>query len=99
MSEHRVLCAKLHQELPGLDEPPFDTALGQKIYENVSQQAWNQWTEFCKMLSLSRWSSISLVKGRRLRLITSRRNRSTSRRLFPAFAHQGSKSKYKAGGD
>jgi len=39
MSEHRVLCAKLHQELPGLDEPPVDTALGQKIYENVSQQA------------------------------------------------------------
>ena len=21
-----------------------------KIYENVSQQAWQQWTEFCKML-------------------------------------------------
>jgi Fe-S cluster biosynthesis and repair protein YggX len=50
MSEHQVFCVKLQKELPGLDEPPFDTELGQKIYENVSQQAWNQWTEFCKML-------------------------------------------------
>ena len=50
MSEHQVFCVKLQKELPGLDEPPFDTELGQKIYQNVSQQAWNQWTEFCKML-------------------------------------------------
>lgn len=50
MAEHRVFCVKLQKDLPGLDEPPFDTELGQKIYDNVSQQAWNQWTEFCKML-------------------------------------------------
>lgn len=50
MAEHIVNCIKLHKELPGLDEPPFDTELGRKIYDNVSQQAWNQWTEFCKML-------------------------------------------------
>ena len=50
MAEHRVFCIKLQKELPGLEEPPFDTELGQKIYEKVSQQAWNQWTEFCKML-------------------------------------------------
>lgn len=50
MAEHRVLCVKLHQELPGLDEPPFDTDLGKKVYENVSRQAWQMWTEHCKML-------------------------------------------------
>jgi len=50
MAERKVMCVKLHQELPGMDEPPFDTELGQKIYNNVSQQAWKQWTEFCKML-------------------------------------------------
>src|SRR5437667_6516245 len=50
MAEHKVFCVKLQKELPGLDEPPFDTELGQKIYQNVSEQAWNQWTEFCKML-------------------------------------------------
>ena len=50
MPEHIVHCVKLHKDLPGLDEPPFDTELGKKIYENVSAQAWNMWTEFCKML-------------------------------------------------
>lgn len=50
MPERTVLCVKLHKELPGLDEPPFDNELGKKIYENVSQPAWNMWMDFCKML-------------------------------------------------
>src|ERR1700730_8827832 len=50
MAEHNVFCVKLHKELPGLDETPFDTELGQKLYDNVSQEAWHGWTEFCKML-------------------------------------------------
>ena len=45
-----VMCAKLGRELPGLDEAPFDTELGQKIYESVSKQAWGQWQEHMKML-------------------------------------------------
>jgi Fe-S cluster biosynthesis and repair protein YggX len=49
MPEHRVFCAKLQKDLPGLDEPPFDTELGKRVYENVSQEAWGQWMEFCKM--------------------------------------------------
>jgi Fe-S cluster biosynthesis and repair protein YggX len=50
MSDHKVFCAKLKQQLPGLFEPPFDGDLGKKIYEQVSQQAWSQWMEHCKML-------------------------------------------------
>ncbi|MBS1850336.1 MAG: oxidative damage protection protein [Acidobacteria bacterium] len=50
MAEHKVFCVKLQQQLPGLEEPPFDTDLGKKIYENVSQAAWGQWVEHCKML-------------------------------------------------
>jgi len=50
MAEHMVFCVKLQKELAGLDEPPFDTELGKKIYENVSQQAWSMWGDFCKML-------------------------------------------------
>jgi Fe-S cluster biosynthesis and repair protein YggX len=50
MAEHMVFCVKLQKELPGLDEPPFDTELGKKIYENVSRQAWGMWGDFCKML-------------------------------------------------
>jgi len=50
MAEHTVYCVKLQKELPGLDEPPFDTELGRKIYDNVSRQAWGMWMDFCKML-------------------------------------------------
>jgi len=36
--------------MPGLDEPPFDNPLGQRIYENVSREAWAMWAEHCKMI-------------------------------------------------
>ncbi len=45
-----VKCVKLQRELPGLDEPPFDGELGQKIYENVSEAAWKMWQEHLKMV-------------------------------------------------
>ena len=50
MAEHMVFCAKLKKDLPGLDEPPFDNELGNKIYQNISRQAWGLWAEHCKML-------------------------------------------------
>jgi Fe-S cluster biosynthesis and repair protein YggX len=41
----------LQKELPALKEVPFDGhPLGQRIYENVSQDAWKQWVEHMKML-------------------------------------------------
>ena len=45
-----VKCVKLGRELPGLDDRPFDTELGQKIYENVSAEAWRMWAEHSNML-------------------------------------------------
>ena len=34
-----------------MDEPPFDThPLGQRIYENVSKEAWKMWLEQMKMI-------------------------------------------------
>ena len=50
MPERMVQCVKLNNKLPGLDEVPFDTDLGRKIYENVSKVAWAQWAEHLKML-------------------------------------------------
>ncbi len=46
----KVFCVKFQKEMPGLDEPPFDSELGQRIYENVSQEAWRLWGEYCKMV-------------------------------------------------
>jgi Fe-S cluster biosynthesis and repair protein YggX len=46
-----VFCVKLQRELPGLDEAPFDNhPLGQRIYENVSKEAWKMWVERMKMI-------------------------------------------------
>lgn len=40
-----VKCAKLVRELPGLEAPPFPGELGDRIYENISQPAWDMWKE------------------------------------------------------
>ena len=40
-----VMCAKLGQELPGLEQAPFPGALGQRIYDEISQPAWEMWKE------------------------------------------------------
>ena len=50
MAERMVQCVKLDKELPGLAETPFDGELGQRIYDNVSQQAWMMWSEHLKMI-------------------------------------------------
>jgi Fe-S cluster biosynthesis and repair protein YggX len=48
---HRVFCAKFQKEMPGLDELPFEGhPIGQKIYDNVSKEAWKMWVEHMKML-------------------------------------------------
>ena len=47
---HMVFCTKYKAEMEGLDEPPFDSDFGQKIYKNVSKQAWGEWVERQKML-------------------------------------------------
>ncbi len=38
-----VKCALLGVEAEGLDYAPYPGELGQRIYENVSRQAWQQW--------------------------------------------------------
>jgi Fe-S cluster biosynthesis and repair protein YggX len=45
-----VQCAKLHQQLEGLDQPPFPNEMGQKIYEHISQTAWEMWLNHQTML-------------------------------------------------
>ena len=32
---HTVFCTRNKKEMEGLDEPPFDSEFGQKIYKNV----------------------------------------------------------------
>ncbi|MBP6715541.1 MAG: oxidative damage protection protein [Acidobacteria bacterium] len=45
-----VFCSKLQRQLPGLDAPPWPGPLGQRIFEHVSQEAWDLWEERMKMI-------------------------------------------------
>jgi len=50
MAQRMVKCVVLKQELPGLEEVPWSGELGQRIYENVSQDAFKLWLERLKMI-------------------------------------------------
>lgn len=51
MATRTVMCVKLHQELPGLESPPIPGPLGQKVYEQVSAQAWKMFEEHFIMVT------------------------------------------------
>jgi len=38
-----INCIKLGREAEGLQSAPIPGELGKKIYENVSQEAWDMW--------------------------------------------------------
>ena len=40
-----VYCVVLGAEAPGMDRVPYPGELGQRVYENVSAEGWNQWIE------------------------------------------------------
>ena len=45
-----VQCVKLGREAEGLDRMPYPGALGQRIFDNVSKEAWQGWIKFQTML-------------------------------------------------
>ena len=45
-----VKCLKLGVEAEGLESPPFPGLKGQFIYDNVSQQAWQEWMSMQTMI-------------------------------------------------
>ena len=47
---HMVHCVKLGKEAPGLKFPPFPNELGKRIYNNVSQEAWDGWLRYQTMI-------------------------------------------------
>jgi Fe-S cluster biosynthesis and repair protein YggX len=49
-SGRTVFCTKFQKELPGLDTPPWPGELGQRIFQNVSAQAWKLWEDRMKMI-------------------------------------------------
>ena len=46
----KVHCVLLDTEAEGLERPPYPGELGQRIFENVSKAAWQQWLNHQTML-------------------------------------------------
>ena len=45
-----IYCQKLEQELPALQAMPYPGAIGEKIFKNISQPAWELWLNHQTML-------------------------------------------------
>lgn len=45
-----VQCVKLNREAEGLDRIPHPGDLGQRVFDNVSKQAWGDWVQHQTML-------------------------------------------------
>ncbi|NOY63423.1 MAG: oxidative damage protection protein [Gammaproteobacteria bacterium] len=46
----KIQCVKLKREEEGLERAPYPGELGQRIYENVSKAAWQDWLRHQTML-------------------------------------------------
>lgn len=76
-----VNCIKLGREAEGLDRPPIKGELGQRIFENVSKEAWKDWVAHSTMI----------VNEYRLELGTPEANRIWLTELEKYFFGEGSK--------
>jgi Fe-S cluster biosynthesis and repair protein YggX len=45
-----VQCVRLNREAEGLERLPYPGELGQRIFDNVSKEAWQEWLRHQTML-------------------------------------------------
>ena len=45
-----VQCAKLNKDAEGMDFAPYPGDLGQRIFDNISKEAWQMWMNHQTML-------------------------------------------------
>jgi Fe-S cluster biosynthesis and repair protein YggX len=45
-----VQCVLLKREAEGLERLPYPGALGQRVFDNVSREAWGKWVQHQTML-------------------------------------------------
>lgn len=63
-----INCVVLKIQAEAMDKPPHPGELGQRIYENVSKEGWDQWLERLKIiinengLSTADLSNVALIE-------------------------------------
>ena len=61
----KVNCVALGEELDGLAFQPYPGDLGKRIYENISQQAWQKWMAHQTMLINEKLLSLADPEARK----------------------------------
>ncbi len=74
-----VNCIKLGCEAEGMARPPYPGALGQRIFENVSKEAWDQWVRLQTMI----------INENRLNLVDARHRKYLAEQLEKHFFGDG----------
>ena len=74
-----VNCIKLGREAEGMARPPYPGALGQRIFENVSKEAWDQWVRLQTMI----------INENRLNLVDARHRKYLAEQLEKHFFGEG----------
>lgn len=59
-----VFCAKLNQQAEGLESAPYPGSLGEKIFNHISQSAWQMWLNHQTMLINEYRLSLADAKAR-----------------------------------
>jgi Fe-S cluster biosynthesis and repair protein YggX len=61
-----VVCVKLGKELEGLEKPPIRGELGQRIFDNVSKEAWQLWVSHSTMVVNENRLELGTPEGNRV---------------------------------
>jgi Fe-S cluster biosynthesis and repair protein YggX len=61
---HVVFCVKFQKEAEGLDRPPYPGKLGERIYHEVSKEAWRGWLKHQTLLINERRLNMTDLKSR-----------------------------------
>lgn len=61
----QVQCIKLGREAEGMDFPPFPGALGQRLFDSVSKEAWAGWVRMQTMIVNENRLSLADAKHRK----------------------------------
>lgn len=61
-----VECIKLGVQAEGLERAPFKGELGQKVFEQISKEAWRLWLEHSKILINEYRLDLTSEQGQRI---------------------------------
>jgi len=66
VGQRPVRCIRLGKVLPGMGAKPFPNELGQRLFDQVSQQAWQGWLVHSRTLINEYRLNLATPEGRQL---------------------------------